>query len=55
MVIIQARILERIAMPSSRGPQDLLDPKTEPESLASPVLAGGFFSISATWEDWMRH
>ena len=25
-------------------------PGTEPESLMSPVLAGGFFTTSATWE-----
>ena len=35
--ILQARILEWVATPSSR---DLLDPGVEP---ASPVLAGGFF------------
>ena len=29
---------------------DLPDPGIEPESLASPVLAGGFFTTSATWE-----
>ena len=49
--ILQARILEWVATPSSR---DLLDPGVEP---ASPVLAGGFFFFffffftpSATWE-----
>ena len=29
---------------------DLPDPKTEPTFLTSPVLAGGFFATSATWE-----
>ena len=33
--ILQARILELVAMPSSKG---------------SPPLAGGFFTTSATWE-----
>ena len=31
-------------------PSDLLDPETEPASLVSPTLTGGFFTISATWE-----
>ena len=31
-------------------PGDLLDPRIEPESLASPALAGRFFTTSATWE-----
>ena len=31
-------------------PGDLPDPGTEPQSLMSPALAGGFFTISATWE-----
>ena len=29
---------------------DLPDPGIKPMSLASPALAGGFFSTSATWE-----
>ena len=29
---------------------DLPDPGIEPVSLKSPALAGGFFTISATWE-----
>ena len=29
---------------------DLPDPRTEPTSLASPALAGGFFATSATWK-----
>ena len=31
-------------------PGDLPDPGTEPVSLLSPALAGGFFTTSATWE-----
>ena len=45
--ILQARILEWAAMPSSR---DLPDPGIDPASLRSPGLAGGFFTTSATWE-----
>ena len=41
--ILQARILEWVAMSFSR---DLPDPEIEPLSLASPALAGSFF----TWE-----
>ena len=37
--ILQARILEWAAMPSSR---DLSDPQIEPMSLMPPALAGGF-------------
>ena len=29
---------------------DLPDPGTEPASLLSPALAGGFFTTSATWK-----
>ena len=29
---------------------DLPDPGTEPASLTSPALAGGFFTTTATWE-----
>ena len=32
-------------------PGDLPDPGIQPASLASPVLAGRFFTTSATWED----
>ena len=32
------------------SPGDLPDPGTKPTSLASPALAGGFFTTSATWE-----
>ena len=31
------------------SPGDLPDPGIEPASLTSPVLAGGFFTSSATW------
>ena len=44
--IFQARILEQVAIPT---PGDLPDPGTETVSLASPVLAGRFFTTS-TWE-----
>ena len=46
--ILQARILEWIAMPSTPG--DLPDPGIEPTSLTSPALAGGFLTTRATWE-----
>ena len=45
--ISQARILEWVPFPS---PWDLPYPGIKPESLVSPVLAGIFFIISATWE-----
>ena len=45
--ILQARILEWVAMPSPRGSSH---PETEPAPLTSPTLAGGFFTTSATWE-----
>ena len=41
--ILQARILEWVAMPSSR---DLPNPGIEPASLMSPALVGRFFTIS---------
>ena len=41
--ILQARILEWVAMPSSRGSSQ---PGTEPKSLNSLALAGGFFTTS---------
>ena len=31
-------------------PGDLTDPGIEPLSLASPALAGGFFTTNATWK-----
>ena len=45
--ILQARIVEWVAIHSSR---DLPAPEIKPESLTSPALAGGFFTIHATWE-----
>ena len=45
--ILQARILEWVGMPSSK---DLPNPGIELTSLMSPVLAGGFFTTSTTWE-----
>ena len=45
--ILQARILEWVAMPSSR---DLPDPGMELSSLSSTALAGRFFTTNATWE-----
>ena len=45
--ILQARILEWVAMPSSRGSYD---PGIKPTSGLSPGLAGRFFTTSATWE-----
>ena len=32
------------------SPGDLPDSGTEPASLTSPALAGGFFTTNATWE-----
>ena len=32
------------------SPGDLPNPGTEPTSLKSPALAGGFFTTSTTWE-----
>ena len=45
--ILQARILEWIAMPFSR---DLRGPEMETTFLNSLALAGGFFTTRATWE-----
>ena len=45
-VILQARILECVAMPSSG---DLPDPEIEPLSQTSPTLAGRFFTTSSTF------
>ena len=44
--ILQARVLEWVAMPSSRGSSD---PGMEPSALKSPPLVGGLFITSATW------
>ena len=51
--ILQARILEWIAMPSSRGSstQGLkINPGIEPMSLTPLALADRFFTTSTTWE-----
>ena len=45
--ILQTKILEWVAMPSSR---DLPNPGIEGTSLTSPALAGGFFTTSTTWK-----
>ena len=50
--VLQARILEWIAMPFSRG-SSRPDPGVKPESLTSPELAGRFFTTGATWEALM--
>ena len=47
--ILQARILEWVAMPFSR---DHPDPGFKPTSPTSPALTGGFFTPSTTWEAW---
>ena len=44
--ILQARILEWVAMPSSRG----TSPRMEHASFMSPTLADGFFTASTTWK-----
>ena len=49
MGILQAWILEWVAMPSSRGSSW---PKDQSPSLVSPALAGRFFPTSTTWEGW---
>ena len=45
--ILQAGILDWVAMPSSGGSPD---PGIEPTSLMSSALAGGFFTTSTGWE-----
>ena len=35
-------------------PRDFPHLGTEPESLVSPALAGGFFTTSITWEVWVK-
>ena len=47
--ILQARVLEWVAMPSSRD-SNLPNSGIKPASLMSPAFAGGFFTTSATWE-----
>ena len=44
--ILQARILEWVAMPSYRGSE----PGIVPAPLTSPALAGRFFTTSITWK-----
>ena len=41
--VLQARILEQVAMLSSRGSSPLPHPGIKPEFLAYPALVGGFF------------
>ena len=50
--IFQARILEQVAIFYSRGSSQ---PGIEPVSLASPALAGRFFTTSTTWEEKQPH
>ena len=45
--IFQSRIWNGLPFPT---PGDLPDPGIKSVSLASPALAGGFFTISTTWE-----
>ena len=45
--ILQAKILEWVALPTSRGPPD---PGIEPMSLCLSALASGLFTTSTTWE-----
>ena len=51
--ILQARILEWVAMPSSRGTSQPRD-RTQ-NSYMSPELASRFFNPSATWEAYNTH
>ena len=48
--ILQARMLEWVAMPSSR---ESSEPGIKPASLMSPTLADGFFTISSIWEAYI--
>ena len=51
--ILQARTLEWAAMPFSRGSSQ---PRNQTRvSLMPPVLAGGFFTTSATWKASMQY
>ena len=49
--ILQARILQWVATPT---PRDLLNPETEPTSLAPPALVGGFFTTEPPEKPHMR-
>ena len=53
MGILQARILNWVAMPFSKG--DLPDSEIKLASLISPAMAGRFFTTSATWEGHFKH
>ena len=44
--ILQARMLEWVAMPSSRG----FSPPRDRTHISSPALGGGFFTTSTIWE-----
>ena len=46
-VILQARMLEWVAMPSSKGSSQ---PRDQTHISMSSVLIDGFFTTSATWE-----
>ena len=50
MEILQARILEWVATPSSRGPPP---PRDRTLSLVSLALAGRFFTTSPTWKAYL--
>jgi len=47
--ILQVKILECVAMPSSRGSSQPRD-QSPGSSLVSPALAGRFFTTNTTWE-----
>ena len=47
--ILQARILERVAIPYSRGSSSPRD-RTSLSLSAFPALASSFFTSNATWE-----
>ena len=51
MEFSQERILEWVAISSSRG---IFSTEIAPPSLASPALAGGFFTHCTTWEASLR-
>ena len=56
MGILQARILEWVAMPSSRGSSQPRDwTSISSISCIGDALAGGFFTTSATWEALIAH
>ena len=48
--ILQARILEWVAMPRNPPPGDLSDPGIKPASLMSHALASEFFITIPTWQ-----